>query len=84
MAEEMLAARSPTRRPGSGGLKFGRDFANRIRRRAPRRGDNKWHLDEVVITIAGKTHWLWRAVDQDAFVLDVLLQSRRGKEAAKR
>jgi putative transposase len=38
----------------------------------------------VVITIAGKTHWLWRAVDPDAFVLDVLLQSRRGKEAAKR
>jgi hypothetical protein len=39
------------------GLKFGREFANRIRRRAPQRGD-KWHLDEVVITIAGKKHWL--------------------------
>jgi putative transposase len=57
----------------------GREFANRIRRRAPRCGD-KWHLDEVVIAIAGKKHWLWRAVDQE----DVLVQSRRGKKAAKR
>jgi putative transposase len=55
-------------------LKFGREFANRIRRRAPRRGD-KWHLDEVVITIAGKKHWLWRPVDQDGLVLDVLVQA---------
>src|SRR5712671_5528329 len=55
----------------------------RIRRRAPRRGD-KWHLDEVVISFAGKKHWLWRAVDQDGFVLDVLVQSRRDKKAAKR
>jgi putative transposase len=60
------------------GLKFGREFANRIRQRAPCRGD-KWHLDEVVISIAGKKHWLWRAVDQDGFV-----QSRRDKKAAKR
>src|SRR6476661_6609003 len=65
------------------GLKFGREFANRIRRRAPRRGD-KWHLDEVVVSFAGKKHWLWRAVDQDGFVLDVLVQSRRDKKAAKR
>jgi putative transposase len=65
------------------GLKFGREFANRIRRRAPRCGD-KWHLDEVVITIAGKKYWLWRAVDQEGFVLDVLVQSRRDKQAAKR
>src|SRR5207344_2590483 len=65
------------------GLKFGREFADRIRRRAHRRGD-KWHLDEVVISIAGKKHWLWRAVDQDGFVLDVLVQSRRDKHAAKR
>src|SRR6266478_8515253 len=53
------------------------------RRRAPRRGD-KWHLDEVVISIAGKKHWLWRAVDQDGFVLDILVQSGRDKKAAKR
>ena len=65
------------------GLKFGREFANRIRRRAPCRGD-KWHLDEVVITIAGKKHWLWRAVDQQGFALDVLIQSRRDKKTAKR
>jgi putative transposase len=65
------------------GLKFDREFANRICRRAPRRGD-KWHLDEVVITIAGKKHWLWRVVDQEGFVLDVLVQSRRDKKAAKR
>ena len=73
MVEEMLAARgiSVTHETiRQWGLKFGREFADRIRRRAPRRGD-KWHLDEVVISIAGKKHWLWRAVDQDGFVLDV-------------
>ena len=58
-------------------------FANRIRRRLPCAGD-KWHLDEVAIKIAGKKHWLWRAVDQDGIVLDVLVQSRRDKRAAKR
>src|ERR1700737_766008 len=86
MVEEMLAARgiSVTHETiRQWGLKFGREFANRIRRRAPRRGD-KWHLDEVVVSIAGKKHWLWRAVDQDGFVLDVLVQSRRDKRAAKR
>jgi putative transposase len=86
MVEELLAARGipvtyETIRQW--GLKFGREFANRIRRRAPCRGD-KWHLDEVVITIAGERRWLWRAVDQEAFVLDVLVQSRRDKKAAKR
>src|SRR5690242_12220151 len=86
MVEEMLAARgiSDTYETiRQWGLKFGREFANRLRRRAPRRGD-KWHLDEVVITIAGQKHWLWRAVDQEGFVLDVLVQSRRDKKAAKR
>jgi putative transposase len=63
--------------------KFGREFSNRIRRRAPVRGD-KWHLDEVVVTIRGNKHWLWRAVDQDGFVLDVLVQSRRDRAAARR
>src|SRR4051812_18542399 len=65
------------------GLKFGREFANIIQRRLPRPGD-KWHLDEVVLKIAGKTHYLWRAVDQHGVVLDVLVQSRRDKKAAKR
>ena len=86
MVEEMLAARGISvtlETIRQWGLKFGREFANRIRQRAPCRGD-KWHLDEVVISIAGKKHWLWRAVDQDGFVLDVLVQSRRDKKAAKR
>ena len=64
-------------------LTFGQDFANRIRRRLPCAGD-KWHLDEVAIKIAGVQHWLWRAVDQNGMVLDVLVQSRRDKRAAKR
>jgi putative transposase len=54
------------------GLKFGQAFANLIRRRRPRPGDT-WHLDEVVLKIAGKTPSLWRAVDQDGIVLDVLV-----------
>src|SRR5438477_9355233 len=86
MVEEMLAARgiSVTHETiRQWGLKFGREFANRIRLRAPCRGD-KWHLDEVVISIAGKKQWMWRAVDQDGFVLDVLVQSRRNSKAAKR
>src|SRR3954466_8996952 len=86
MVEEMLAARGIIVSHESvrqWALKFGQDFANRIRRRLPAAGD-KWHLDEVVIKIAGQKHWLWRAVDQDGGVLDVLLQSRRDKRAAKR
>src|SRR5687767_3370902 len=86
MVEELLAVRGiivshETVRQWA--RKFGQAFANRIRRRLPRPGDT-WHLDEVVITIAGKKHWLWRAVDQDGFVLDVLVQSRRDQRAAKR
>src|SRR3982750_3030430 len=45
---------------------------------------DKWHLDEVCLMISGTKHWLWRAVDQDGVVLDVLVQSRRDKKAAKR
>src|ERR671933_1468957 len=86
MVEEMLAARGivvshETVRRWA--LKFGQGFANQIRRRLPRVGD-KWKLDEVEIRVAGKKHWLWRAVDQDGLVLDVLVQSRRNKRAAKR
>ena len=86
MVEEMLAARGIEVSHESVRLwaeKFGREFSNRIRRRAPVRGD-KWHLDEVVITISGKKHWLWRAVDQAGFVLDVLVQNRRDRAAARR
>src|SRR4051794_25275404 len=63
--------------------KFGQGFANQIRRRLPAAGD-KWHLDEVCLMIRGTKHWLWPAVDQDGVVLDVLVQSRRDKRAAKR
>ena len=65
------------------GLRFGRQFANEPKRRRPRPGD-KWHLDEVFIRIGGKQHHLWRAVDQDGHVLDILVQSRRNTRAAKR
>ena len=64
-------------------LKFGQDYANRLRRRRPRPGD-KWHLDEVFLTINGERHYLWRAIDQDGNVLDILVQSRRNKKAAKK
>lgn len=86
MVEEMLAARGilvshETVRQWA--LKFGQRFANQIRQRLPARGD-RWHLDEVVISIAGKKHWLWRAVDQHGVVLDILVQNRRNANAAKR
>ncbi len=63
--------------------KFGQVYANGLRRRQPRPGD-KWHLDEVFILINGEQHYLWRAVDQDGNVLDILIQSRRNKQAAKK
>ena len=65
------------------GRKFGSDYARRLRRKQPSPYD-VWHLDEVVISIAGKKHWLWRAVDQDGYVLDEIVQSRRNTKAAKR
>src|SRR3954454_9795362 len=86
MVEELLAARGivvshETVRQWA--HKFGQPFANQIRRRLPRTGD-KWHLDEVVLKIAGVKHWLWRAMDQTGAVLDVVVQRRRDKQAAKR
>jgi len=65
------------------GLRFGRSFANSLRRRRPRPGD-KWFMDEVFIRIRGKLHYLWRAIDQHGNVLDILVQSRRSAKAAKR
>ena len=50
-----------------GAKKFGPDYAGRLRRKAPNQID-VWHLDEVVVTIGGRKHWLWRAVDQDGYV----------------
>lgn len=63
--------------------KFGRRYAKRLKHRAARPGD-QWFLDEMDIKIQGKHHYLWRAVDQDGEVLDVLVQSHRDKKAAKR
>ena len=64
-------------------LKFGQQYATELRRRRPRPGD-KWHVDEVFLKINGKTAYLWRAVDQNGVVLDILVQSRRNKAAAKK
>jgi len=64
-------------------LKFGQGYANSLRRRRPRPGDT-WHLDEVFIKINGEQEYLWRAGDQDGMVLDVLVQNRRDKAAARR
>ncbi len=64
-------------------LKFGPSFAKSLRRRQARPGDT-WFLDEVFVNINSERHYLWRAVDQDGDVLDILLQERRDKRAAKR
>jgi len=63
-------------------MKFGPAYARRLRRKTPSPRDI-WHLDEVVISIAGRKHWLWRAVDQDGYVLDEILQSHRNTKATK-
>jgi putative transposase len=63
--------------------KFGQSYADGLRRRKPRPGD-KWHLDEVFINVNGKRQYLWRAVDQQGNVLDILVQSRRDATAAER
>ncbi|MFD0229666.1 IS6 family transposase [Streptomyces hirsutus] len=64
-------------------LKFGQSYAHGLRRRQPRPGD-KWHLDEVFVKINGGQKYLWRAVDQDGNVLDILVQNRRDAAAARR
>jgi putative transposase len=58
-------------------------FAAGLRRRRARPGDT-WHFDEVLLKMRGKRHWLWRAVDQDGVVLDILVQERRDQQAAER
>jgi putative transposase len=63
--------------------RFGPTFAGGLRRRRARSAD-KWHLDEVQLKIKGRKHWLWRAVDRDGLVLDILVQERRNQEAAER
>src|SRR6266851_4350680 len=84
--EEMLAMRGVTlsyETVREWCFKFGQIYANGLRHKSPRPGD-RWHLDEVFLKINGRLHYLWRAVDQDGDVLDILVQSRRDKKAAKK
>src|SRR5215472_14262209 len=64
-------------------LKFGPAIARRLRRRRPR-PSNRWHLDEMVVLIAGQRMYLWRAVDDEGEVLDMLVQRRRDTRSALR
>jgi putative transposase len=62
-------------------LKFGAQIARNLRRKRPTPSDH-WHLDEMVIVIRGKRHWLWRVVDNEGEVLEFLVQPRRNAKAA--
>jgi putative transposase len=62
--------------------KFGQGFADGVQRRRPRPGD-KWHCDEMVLKVNGQRRYLWRAVDQEGIVLDILVQHRRNQEAVE-
>lgn len=74
---------SPMKRSGDGAANSWQLIARQLRRKKPSRKDI-WHLDEVVVSIGGRNHWLWRAVDQDGYVLDEIVQARRDTKAAKR
>ena len=63
--------------------KFGQQYANQLRRKRPYL-TNKWHLDEVVVTIKKQQYYLWRAVDSEGNVLEVVLQRHRDTKAARR
>ena len=85
-AEDLLAQRGvtvtyETIRPWC--QTFGPDYARTLRRRRGRMGDT-WYLDELFVTIRGRRQYLWRAVDQDGDVIDILVQSRRDRHAAAR
>jgi putative transposase len=64
-------------------LKFGSAIARRLRQRRPRPSD-RWHLDEMVVRITGERMYLWRAVDHEGEVVDMLVQCRRDSRAALR
>ncbi len=81
MAQRGVAVTYETIRPWC--RKFGQQYANDLKRRRAKPGD-KWHLDEVFLKINGKRQYLWRAVDQDGNVLDILVQSRRNQQAAEK
>jgi putative transposase len=63
--------------------KFGPDYARRLKKKQGRLGDT-WYLDELFVRINGRQQYLWRAVDQDGDVIDILLQSHRDQPAAER
>ncbi|MGW1553424.1 IS6 family transposase [Streptomyces sp. NPDC002346] len=63
--------------------KFGPEYARELRRRRPQTGD-KWPLDEAFLKANGERRYLWRAVDQDGDVLDIMVQAKRDAKAAKR
>jgi len=63
--------------------RFGPEYARKLKKGQGRLGDT-WYLDEVFIKIRGELHYLWRAVDQDGDTIDILVQKRRNKAAAKR
>ncbi len=65
------------------GRKFGSEYARRLKKKAGHLGDS-WYLDEIFLKIQGRKQYLWRAVDQDGDVIDILVQSRRDSRAAKR
>ena len=84
--EEMLASRGVTVSYEAVRLwcgKFGADYARRLRRDRSRVG-RRWHVDEVFLRIGGVIHYLWRAVDQNGQVVDILVQKRRDRAAAER
>ena len=64
--------------------KLGPYFAGEVRQKRRQRATDKWHLDEVFVTINGQRYYLWRAVDSDGMVLAILMQTRRNAKAAKR
>ena len=85
-AEDLLAQRGvtvsyETIRQWCG--RFGPAYARSLRKRRGRLGDT-WHLDELFVNIQGRRQYLWRAVDQDGDVIDILVQPRRDRRAAER
>ena len=62
---------------------FGLRYARRLRARRPK-PNSAWHLDEMFVSIGGRKMYLWRAVDAEGEVLDILVQSKRDKRAATR
>ena len=63
--------------------RFGPEYARKMKKRHGQLGDT-WYLDDVIIKISGELHYLWRAVDRDRYTMDILVQKRRNKAAAKR